>query len=103
MLATMTDYQFTPELLAGVAANAGTFRYRGLNVKTGEVNLYGRWTPSSPDLKNLSVWVMFGPGWSYKMLNAHRYCTTETTTTPTFWQAKSLSIIALSCCDALSV
>lgn len=66
MLATMTDYQFTPELLAGVAANAGTFRYRGLNVKTGEVNLYGRWTPSSPDLKNLSVWVMFGPGWSYK-------------------------------------
>ena len=66
MVATMTDYQFTPELLAGVAANVGNIRYQGLNILSGEINLYGRWSPSQPALKNLSVWVMFGPGWSYK-------------------------------------
>lgn len=66
MLATMTDYRLTPELTAGLAANAGRFSYRGQHVITGEVNLYGRWTPSHPALKNLTVWAMAGPGWSYK-------------------------------------
>ncbi|YCH30184.1 OprD family porin [Erwinia sp. D4-22] len=66
MVATMTDYQFTPELLAGVAANAGNIRYQGLNILSGEISLYSRWSPSHPALKDLSVWVMFGPGWSYK-------------------------------------
>lgn len=66
MVATMTDYRFTPTLLAGVAVNAGTIRYQGLNIHSGEASLYGRWSPADPALKNLSVWVMCGPGWSYK-------------------------------------
>lgn len=69
MVATMTDYQFTPDLLGGVAVNAGSIRYKGLNVRSGEVSLYGRWTPSHPGLKDFSVWMMFGPGWSYKNVN----------------------------------
>ncbi|GLR08018.1 porin [Mixta theicola] len=69
MVATMTDYQFTPALLGGVAVNAGNIRYQGLNIWSGEVSLYGRWSPSYPALKDLSVWVMFGPGWSYKNVN----------------------------------
>ena len=67
MLATMSDYMLTPSLAIGFAGNIGQFSYRGNNVRTGEVNLFSRWAPTHPSLKNLIVWSMFGPGWSYKM------------------------------------
>ncbi|MFD1802113.1 OprD family outer membrane porin [Mixta tenebrionis] len=66
MIATMTDYRLNKDLLAGIAANAGRINYNGRPIATAEINLYGQWTPSHPSLKNLRVWAMFGPGWSYK-------------------------------------
>jgi hypothetical protein len=66
MIATMTDYRLTKDLLSGIAVNAGRINYHGHPITTAEINLYGQWTPSHPSLKNLRVWAMFGPGWSYK-------------------------------------
>ncbi|KJM62971.1 porin [Pluralibacter gergoviae] len=66
MLANMSDYMLTPALAIGFAGNVAQFSYRGNKVRTGEVNLFSRWAPTHPTLKNLIVWGMFGPGWSYK-------------------------------------
>ncbi|SUB68839.1 Uncharacterised protein [Pluralibacter gergoviae] len=66
MLANMSDYMLTPALAIGFAGNVAQFSYRGNKVRTGEVNLFSRWAPTHPALKNLIVWGMFGPGWSYK-------------------------------------
>lgn len=68
-ISMISDYRLTPDLTAGLTANAGQFNYKGNHVKTGEVNVFGRWTPTNYGLKNLSVWLMFGPGWSYKNNN----------------------------------
>lgn len=84
MLATMTDYNLTPELTVGLAGNIGQLNYKGNHVRTGEINAYSRWVPSHPKLKNLTLWAMFGPGWSYKMngktpvLTDGRYTRTHT-------------------------
>ncbi|MTD28389.1 OprD family outer membrane porin [Erwinia sorbitola] len=67
MLSTISDYNLTPDLAVGVAGNIGQFNYKGNHVRTGEINFFTRWVPSDPTLKNLTVWAMFGPGWSYKM------------------------------------
>jgi hypothetical protein len=66
VLSLLTDYKLSPQFTAGLTGNYGQFSYKGNNVKTGEINLFGRWTPNHPKLKNLSVAGMFGPGWSYK-------------------------------------
>lgn len=65
-LALATDYKLTPDLTAGLLMNYGQFDYKDNTVRTGEVNIFTRWTPSDQRLKNLSVFAMFGPGWSYK-------------------------------------
>jgi hypothetical protein len=69
MLATMAEYRITPEFTAGLAGNVGQFSYQGAAVRTGEINVFGRWAPSHPKLKNLTVFAMAGPGWSYKNSN----------------------------------
>lgn len=66
MFAVMSDYKVSPQFTAGLAGNYGQFSYKGNNVTTGEINVFGRWTPTHSKLKNLSVFGMFGPGWSYK-------------------------------------
>lgn len=67
VLSNMSDYNLTPELAIGLAGNIAQFNYRGNHVRTGEINAFSRWVPTHPRLKNLTVWAMFGPGWSYKM------------------------------------
>ncbi|AHG20497.1 porin [Chania multitudinisentens RB-25] len=69
MLGAMAEYNITPEFTAGLGGIYGQFDYQGTTVRTGEVNLFGRWAPAHPKLKNLTVFAMFGPGWSYKNVN----------------------------------
>ncbi|MBW7984144.1 OprD family outer membrane porin [Enterobacillus tribolii] len=84
MLATMSDYKLTPDLAVGLAGNIANFNYKGNHVRTGEINAFTRWVPSDPTFKNLTVWAMFGPGWSYKssgktpVLTDGRYTRTHT-------------------------
>ncbi|MBU3895040.1 OprD family porin [Serratia rubidaea] len=66
MLANISDYKLTPNFAVGLAGNIGQFNYKGNHVRTGEISAFTRWTPSQMPLKNLTVWTMFGPGWSYK-------------------------------------
>lgn len=66
MLANISDYKLTPDLAVGLAAIAGQFSYRGNHVRSGEVSAFTRWAPAHGKLNNLTVWTMFGPGWSYK-------------------------------------
>ncbi len=67
VLSTMTDYNLTPELVIGIASNIAQFNYLGNHIRTGEINTFSRWVPTNSKLKNLTVWAMFGPGWSYQM------------------------------------
>lgn len=69
MLAASAEYHITPEFTAGLAGNYGQFSHQGARVRTGEISLFGRWLPSQPTLKNLTVFAMVGPGWSYKNVN----------------------------------
>ncbi len=66
VLANISDYKLTPDLAVGLAGNIAQFNYKNNHVRTGEISAFTRWTPSAPPLKNLTVWLMFGPGWSYK-------------------------------------
>ncbi len=66
ILANISDYQLTPQLAIGLAGNIAQFSYRGNHVRSGEISAFSRWIPSDPRFKNLTVWLMFGPGWSYK-------------------------------------
>ncbi|EUM08135.1 hypothetical protein L465_03667 [Enterobacter sp. BIDMC 29] len=67
VLSNISDYNLTPALAIGLAGNIAQFNYRGNAVRTGEINVFSRWVPTHPGLKNLTVWAMLGPGWSYKM------------------------------------
>ncbi|MGL5698104.1 MAG: OprD family outer membrane porin [Kluyvera sp.] len=84
VLANMADYKLTPDLAIGLVGNIAQFNYKGNHVRTGEINAFSRWTPTDPMLNNLTVWAMFGPGWSYKMsgktpvLTDGRYTRTHT-------------------------
>jgi hypothetical protein len=84
VLANMSDYMLTPELAVGLAGNIAQFNYRGNHVRSGEINAFTRWVPTDPQFKNLTVWAMFGPGWSYKssgktpVLTDGRYTRTHT-------------------------
>lgn len=62
-------YNFIDELTTGLQLNYGQFDYKSNTVKTGEINIFNRWVPTDPRLKNLSVFTMFGYGWSYKNSN----------------------------------
>lgn len=55
------DYKLTPDLAVGLAGNIAQFNYKNNHVRTGEISAFTRWTPSAPPLKNLTVWLMFGP------------------------------------------
>lgn len=66
VLANISDYLLTPELAVGLSGNIAQFNYKGNHVRSGGIRVFSRWAPSDPQLKNLTVWVMFGPGWSYK-------------------------------------
>lgn len=66
VLSNLSEYRLTPELAIGLTSNIAQFSYRGNLVRTGEINAFSRWVPAHPALKNLTVWTMFGPGWSYK-------------------------------------
>ncbi|WP_432700878.1 OprD family outer membrane porin [Kluyvera cryocrescens] len=67
VLANISEYKLTPDLAVGLAGNIAQFNYKDNHVRSGEINAFTRWTPSSAPMKNLTVWLMFGPGWSYKM------------------------------------
>ncbi|TQI78312.1 outer membrane OprD family porin [Serratia fonticola] len=69
MMAAIAEYRITPEFTAGLTGNVGQFSYQGAAVRTGEINVFGRWVPTHPKLKNLTVFGMAGPGWSYKNVN----------------------------------
>ncbi|WP_261822044.1 OprD family porin [Pragia fontium] len=68
-LSTATDYLVTPDLKMGLLMNYGQFDYKSNTVRTGEVNVFGHWIPKDNTFKNLSIFAMFGPGWSYKHKN----------------------------------
>lgn len=65
-LTAVGTYNFIDELTTGLQINYGQFDYKSNTIKTGEVNIFNRWVPTDPRLKNLSVFSMFGYGWSYK-------------------------------------
>jgi len=65
-LTAVGTYNFIEELTTGLQVNYGQFNYKDNTVRTGEVTLFNRWVPSDPRLKNLSIFTMFGYGWSYK-------------------------------------
>jgi outer membrane porin, OprD family len=69
VLSNISDYMLAPDFAVGVAGNIAQFNYKGHHIRTGEINIFTRWLPSHPKLKGLSVWTMFGPGWSYKSKN----------------------------------
>lgn len=66
VMADMADYQLTPALTVGLVGNIAQFNYKGNHVRSGEINAFSRWVPTDPVFKNLTVWAMVGPGWSYK-------------------------------------
>lgn len=68
-LTALGTYKFIKELTTGIQVNYGQFNFRDNTVRTGEINLINHWVPSDPRLKNLSIFTMFGYGWSYKHQN----------------------------------
>ncbi|RKS87389.1 hypothetical protein DES39_0613 [Orbus hercynius] len=68
-LTALGTYDFIKDIMTGLQINYGQFNYQGNTVRTGEINLINRWVPSDARLKNLSVFSMFGYGWSYKNNN----------------------------------
>lgn len=59
-------YNLMPDFLVGINTHYGFFDYKGQAVKEGEFNVYTLWKPSSPALKNLSVFTMAGPGRTFE-------------------------------------
>lgn len=68
-LTTLGEYQFIKGVTTGLQVNYGQFHFSNNTVRTGEVNLINRWIPVDGRFKNLSVFSMFGYGWSYKQDN----------------------------------
>lgn len=68
-LALMYDRKISDDFTTGVFLNYGQFNYKGVTFRNGEVNIFGRWTPMDARLKNLTVFAMVGPGWSYRHSN----------------------------------
>ncbi|MGJ0192301.1 OprD family outer membrane porin [Pantoea sp. RRHST58] len=76
-LVSFTQYEIFKGVYSGVQINYGQFGYRNNRVRTGEVSFINRVVEPVPSLKNLSVFTLFGYGWSYKnnketpLLDAH--------------------------------
>jgi len=76
-LVSLTQYEIFKGVFSGVQINYGQFSYRHNRVRSGEISLINRAVDPLPALKNLSVFTLFGYGWSYKnsketpLLNAH--------------------------------
>lgn len=68
-LAGLGEYQFVKDFTTGLQVNYGQFHFSNNTVRTGEVSLINSWVPAEGKLKNLSVFSMFGYGWSYKHNN----------------------------------
>src|SRR5471030_300063 len=59
-------YNLTPDFLMGINTHYGFFDYKGQTVKEGEFNVYTLWKPSSPALKNLTIFTLAGPGRTFE-------------------------------------
>lgn len=68
-LTALGEYQFVKDITTGLQLNYGQFTFSNNNIKTGEVSLINRWSPGDGRFKNLSIFSMFGYGWSYKQDN----------------------------------
>ncbi|WP_392561635.1 hypothetical protein RHO12_10965 [Orbus sturtevantii] len=60
------DYQASPNFTTAMQINYGQFNYKDNKFKTGEINVWGQWTPSDSRLKNLSIFAKIGKSWTYK-------------------------------------
>lgn len=68
-LTTLGEYQFVKGITTGLQLNYGQFNFSNNTIRTGEVSLINHWAPAEGKFKNLSVFSMFGYGWSYKQDN----------------------------------
>lgn len=68
-LTALGEYQFVKDITTGLQVNYGQFRFNNNTVRTGEVSIINRWAPVGGRLKNISVFSMFGYGWSYRQDN----------------------------------
>lgn len=66
---TPGEYQFIKDVITGLQINYGQFHYKQNTIRTGEVNLINRWQSAGDKLNKLSVFSMFGYGWSYRQDN----------------------------------
>lgn len=66
---TLGEYQFIKDVITGLQINYGQFHYKQNTIRTGEVNLINRWQSAGDKLNKLSVFSMFGYGWSYRQDN----------------------------------
>lgn len=66
VLSLDVGYNLTPEVLVGINTHYGFFDYQGQSVQEGEFNLYSVWKPASKKLKDLSLFVLIGPGRTYE-------------------------------------
>lgn len=65
-LTTLTQYELSQGLSAGIQINYGQFTWKNNTVRTGEVTLLNLWKPTDEQLKGLTLATQFGYGWSYK-------------------------------------
>lgn len=68
-LTALGEYQFVKDITTGLQLNYGQFTFSNNTIRTGEVSLINRWSPGDGRFKNLSIFSMFGYGWSYKQDN----------------------------------
>lgn len=65
-LVSQTEYEILPGVFSGFQINYGQFNFRNTRIRSGEVALINRFIEPHPALKDLSVFTLFGYGWSYK-------------------------------------
>jgi len=65
-LATQTEFEISKGIFSGFQINYGQFNYRNTHIRSGEIALINRFIEPHPALKNLSIFTLFGYGWSYK-------------------------------------
>ncbi|WP_337011158.1 OprD family outer membrane porin [Pantoea sp. AS142] len=65
-LVSQTEFEIAKGIFSGFQINYGQFNYRNKPIRSGEIALINRFIEPHPALKNLSVFTLFGYGWSYK-------------------------------------
>lgn len=65
-LVSQTMFEISKGVFSGIQINYGQFTYRHQRIRSGEFALINRFTELHPALKNLSIFTLFGYGWSYK-------------------------------------